>query len=106
MVSWLALCSNGGTIAMATFVILGVLAAVVALIVGVTTGKDRYAEMSEEEFEAEAKRASTLGAAVMGLQKVLEPKHVEYLMQRDKQVEGDHSFSGEPPSTEAPPRKQ
>jgi len=91
---------------MATIVILAVIVVVVALIIGVATGKDRYAEMSEEEFEAEAKRASMLGAAVMGLQKVLEPKHVEYMMQRDKKVEGDHSVSGDPPSTDAPPHKE
>jgi len=91
---------------MATIVILAVIVAVVALIIGVAAGKDRYAEMSEEEFEAEAKRASLLGAAVMGLQKVLEPKHVEYMMLRDKKVEGEHSFSGDPPSTDAPPRKE
>ena len=91
---------------MATIVILAVIVALVALIIGVAAGKDRYAEMSEAEFEAEAKRASLLGTAVMGLQKVLEPKHVEYIMQRDKKVEGDHSFSGDTPSTDAPPRKE
>lgn len=91
---------------MATIVILAVLAAVVALIVGFTAGKDRYAEISEEEFEAEAKRASLLGAAVMRLQKVLEPKHVEYMIQRDKKVEGDHSVAGDLPSSDAPPRKE
>lgn len=42
--------------------------------------------MSEEEFEAEAKRVSMLGAAVMGLQKVPEPKRVEYIMQRDNRA--------------------
>jgi hypothetical protein len=90
---------------MVSIVILAVLAAVVALIVGCTAGKDRYAEMSEEEFEAETKRASLFGAAVMGLQKVLEPKHVEYMMQRDKKVKGDQSVAGALPSPDASPRK-
>lgn len=84
---------------MVTFGILAVVAVVVAIIVGSTTGKDRYAEMSEAEFEAEAKRASPLGAAMLGLQKILEPRKVEYLMQRDKRVEGEQSVSGDPPST-------
>ena len=48
---------------MVAIVILAILVVVVALIIGVTSGKDRYAEMSEAEFEAEAKRVSTLGAA-------------------------------------------
>jgi hypothetical protein len=60
--------------------------------------------MSEEEFEAEAKRASLLGAAVMGLQKVLEPKRVEYIMQRDKRVEGDSAEASDPPPDEPPVR--
>jgi len=90
---------------MVTIAILAFLAAVVALIIGFTSGKDRYAEMSEEEFEAEARRVSMLGAAVMGLQKVIEPKKVEYMMQRDTRVEGDQTVSGDPPSTRAPPGK-
>ena len=86
---------------MVTFVILAVVAVVVAIIVGSTTGKDRYAEMSEAEYEAEAKRSSPIGAAMLSLQKNLEPRKVEYLMQRDKRVEGEHSVSGDPPSTGA-----
>ena len=89
---------------MATIVILAVLAAVVALIIGFTVGKDRHADMSEAEFEAEAKRTSLLGAAVMGLQKVLEPKRVEYIMQRDKRVEGDSADASAPPPDEPPVR--
>jgi hypothetical protein len=87
---------------MVTVVILGILVALIALIVGITTGKDRYAEMSEEEFEAEAKRVSPLGAAVMGLHKFFQPKRVEYMMQRDKRVEGEQVVSGDPPSPETP----
>jgi len=89
---------------MVTFVILAVVAAVVALIAGFAAGKDRYAEMSEEEFEAEAKRGSLLGAAVMGLQKVLEPKRVEYIMQRDKRVEGDSAEAADRPLDDPPAR--
>lgn len=89
---------------MVTLVILGILAAVIALIVGITTGKDRYAEMSEEEFEAEAKRASLLGAAVMEMHKFLQPTRVEFTRKRDKRVEGDSVEAGEPPSKLPPVR--
>lgn len=83
---------------MVTAVILVLVLAFVALIVGFTAGKDRYAEISEEEFEAEAKRASLLGAAVMGFHKFLQPKRVEFMLQRDKRVEGDSAeASGRPP---------
>lgn len=89
---------------MATPVILCVLVAVLALIGGFTAGKDRYAAMTEEAFEAEAKRSSLLGAAVMGLQKVFEPKRVQYIMQRDKRVEGDSAEAGVRPPHEPPVR--
>ena len=87
---------------MVTIVILGVVAVVLALMIGLATGRDRYAQMSEEEFEAEAKRASAHGAAVMGLQKVLEPSRVEYMLQRDKRVEGEQAPSGDSPSAGHP----
>ncbi|MGH9740184.1 MAG: hypothetical protein ACRD4X_16610, partial [Candidatus Acidiferrales bacterium] len=40
---------------------------------------DRYANMTEEEFEKEARRSSKVGSAVIGLQKIVDPGHrVEY----------------------------
>ena len=36
---------------------------------------DRYSKMTEEEFEAEAGRSSSLGAAVAGFQKLIDPSH-------------------------------
>ncbi len=89
---------------MVTLVILGILAAVVALIVGITTGKDRYAKMTEQEFEDEAKRTSAVGAAVAEFHKFFQPKRVEYTLQRDKRVEGDSAEAGEPPPKEPPVR--
>jgi uncharacterized protein affecting Mg2+/Co2+ transport len=61
---------------------------------------NRYANMTEEEFEAEAKRASLVGAGVMGLQKVIDPGHrVEYVEQAQQQVEADSAESGDGPET-------
>ena len=83
---------------MVSFVLLVLVAVVVALIIGITTGKDRYAEMSEAEFEAEAQRASLLGAAVMEMHKFLQPTRVEFMRKRDKRVEGDSAeAAGRPP---------
>ena len=89
---------------MATIVILAMIVAVVALIIGVAAGKDRYAEMSEEEFEAEAKRVSPLGAAVMEMHKFLQPTRVEFMRKREKRVEGDSAESSDPPPDEPPVR--
>lgn len=82
--------------------ILLLIVAIAALIFSMATGKNRYSEMTEEEFEAEAKRNSLSAAAVLGLQKVLEPNKVEYILQRDKRVEGEHADSGDRPPDEAP----
>ncbi len=78
----------------------------VALVIGVIVAagsRDRYAEMTEEEFQSEAERASLLGAGVLGLQEFLQPKRVEYIMQRDKHVEADSTESGDRPPEEPPP---
>lgn len=85
---------------MAYLIGIALLVAVVwAIVHAVST--DRYSTMTEAEFEAEARRGSALGSAVVGLQNILEPQRkVEYLQQRDKHVEADSSESGPKPSTD------
>jgi len=77
-------------------IMLGIFVALLLAIIRVAAGDDRYKEMSEEEFEAEAKRVSMTGVAMTELQKHIDPQHkVEYLAQRDKHVEADSSESGD-----------
>lgn len=74
---------------------------VIALIIGVfaaVTGKSRYSDMSEEEFNKEAQRATMRGAGVAEFQRIVDPSHkVEYLQQRDKHVEAEKTDSGDRP---------
>ena len=86
-------------------IMLGVLVALLLVIIRVAAGDDRYKEMTEEEFEAEARRVSMTGVAMTELQKHIDPQHkVEYLAQRDKHVEADSSESGDrPPDPPAKP---
>lgn len=82
----------------------------VALLVGVViaaSARDRYAEMTEKEFQAEAERSSLLGAAVLGFHKFLQPKRVEYTLKKDKHVEADSTASGDRPPEDprAKPKK-
>lgn len=59
---------------------------------------DRYANMTEEEFENEARRSSKVGAAVIGFQKIVDPGHrVEYVQEQQQRVEAESAKSGEPP---------
>jgi len=61
---------------------------------------ERYSKMSEEEFEAEAKRSSMIGAGVAGLQKVIDPSHrVEYVEEQQQRIEADDAESGDRPKT-------
>jgi hypothetical protein len=79
-----------------------VLILVVCGIVKATSG-DRYANMTEEEFEAEAKRSSLLGAGVTGLQRVIDPGHRgEYVAEAKQQVEADGAESADRPDTGQP----
>jgi len=87
---------------MAYFIAAIVLIVVVWGIAKATSG-DRYANMTEEEFEAEAKRASLVGAGVMGLQKVIDPGHrVEYVAEAKQQIEADGAESGDRPDPGQP----
>lgn len=75
---------------MTTAILITAFLLLLALIFHITTGKDRYAEMTEEEFEAEAKeKSSLLGAAMMGLEKVLNPKKIEYVVKQKEKKETD-----------------
>lgn len=75
---------------------------VIALLIGVILSvgrKGRYSEMTEEEFNEEARRVSMRGVGVAEFQKFVDPSHkVEYLQQRDKHVEAEEEDSGDRPS--------
>lgn len=61
---------------------------------------DRYSKMTEEEFEAEAKRSSAMGAAVAQFQKVFDPSHhAEYTQEQRQRIEADGSELGDKPES-------
>jgi hypothetical protein len=73
-------------------------AVVIAAIIGIVKliSGDRYSKMTEEEFEAKAKRGSRIGGALLAVQKLANPSlKVEYLRQQDKQVEGERVDAGD-----------
>lgn len=66
-------------------------------------GGDRYANMTEEEFEEEAERSSRAGSMVFALQKVVDPSHKsEYVQEQKERLEADGAESGGPPAPPAP----
>lgn len=73
---------------------------VVLIVYGIAkaAGGRRYSKMTEEEFEAEAKRGSAMGAAIGALQKIIAPAHsVEYVQDQQQRVEADGAESGDQP---------
>jgi len=84
------------------------LAIVILILLGlaqVARQGDRLASMTEEEFEAEAKRGPGVGNALMAMQGIIGGQDkVEYLLQEDKREEGDSSESGDKPSPPQPAR--
>ena len=57
----------------------------------------RFANMTDEEFEAESKRASRIAGPISAFQKLIDPgHHVEYV-QKEKEGKPQSSQSGEPP---------
>ena len=79
---------------MASAVLLIVVLLIIAAIVHAVTGESRYARMTEEEFEQDAQRGSR-GGALMEIQRIVQGKKVEYMMQQDKREEGDSAESGD-----------
>jgi len=90
---------------MVTLILIIVVVLVVACILQAMVGKSRYADMTEEEFEDEARKSSAVGNALMAAQGIIEPnRKVEYVLQQDKRLEGDSAESGDrPPDQTRPP---
>ena len=91
-----------------------VIGIVVVLVCGIVkaASADRYSNMTEEEFEAEAQRSSLIGGAMIGLQQVIDPGHrVEYLQEQKLRIEaedadsGDRSDAGPAAPSQDPPRE-
>ena len=73
----------------------------IALLVYVMGSRDRYEEMTEEEFEEEAKKKSLLGAAITGLEGTLRKREATIMREAKGRVESDATPSpGDPPEEE------
>jgi ABC-type bacteriocin/lantibiotic exporter with double-glycine peptidase domain len=80
---------------MVDLIALGILALIIFGIMKAASGR-RYEEMTEEQFEAEAKRSSAMGAAVSGLQKVVNPSHdSEHIIEQQQRIEAERTNSGD-----------
>jgi hypothetical protein len=91
-----------GDQSVAGFLLALVAIGLIGLLIYVMASNDRYATMSEEEFEEEAKKKSLLGAAITGLEYTLRKKEATYVMEVKSRIERDATPSpGEPPEEES-----
>jgi hypothetical protein len=75
-----------------------VVGGLIGLLVYVMGGRDRYEEMTEEEFEDEVKKKSLLGVAITGLEGTLRKREATIMMKAKSRVERDATPSpGDPP---------
>jgi len=88
---------------MTAFVLILLIAmGLVALLVYLMGRKDRYTEMTEEEFEQEARKGSYWGAVLMGVEGALRKREAAIMMEAKTRVERDATPSpGEPPQDQA-----
>lgn len=78
-----------------------VVGGLIGLLVYVMGSRDRYEEMTEEEFEEEARKKSLLGAAIMGLEGTLRKREATIMMEAKGRVDRDATPSpGDPPEEE------
>ena len=78
----------------------------IGLLLYVVGSGARYREMTEEEFEEEARKKSLLGAAITGLEGTLRKREATVLMEAKGRLERDATPSpGDPPEEDETPDK-
>lgn len=81
-----------------------ILVLIVIGIVKAASGR-HYGEMTEKEFEEEAKRGSAIGSAIGGLQKIIDSGHsTEHMVEQEQRLEADRTNSGDRPKPGSPPK--
>jgi len=79
-----------------------VVGGLIGLLVYVMGRRDRYEEMTEEEFEEEVKKKSLLAAAITGLEGTLRKREATIMAEAKSRVVRDATPSpGDPPGEKA-----
>lgn len=63
----------------------------------VMASPNRYAKMTDEEFEEDSKRSSVLGSVVIGMERTLRRKETDFVFEEKLRVERDATPSGDRP---------
>ena len=66
----------------------------------VMASPNRYAKMTDEEFEEDTKRSSVLGSVVIGLERTLRRKETDFVIEEKLRVKKNATPSGDRPPEE------
>jgi hypothetical protein len=68
----------------------------------VMASPNRYAKMTDVEFEEDTKRSSVLGSVVIGMERALRRREADLVIEEKLRVEKDATPSGDRPRAETP----
>jgi hypothetical protein len=93
-------------IVLADIIIFLVVAGLIGGLIYVMASPNRYARMTDEEFEEDTKRSSVLGSVVIGMERALRRKEADFVIEEKLRVEKDATPSGDHPPEEMLEPKQ
>jgi hypothetical protein len=99
----------GGAILLGDVIIFLIVSGLIGSLVCVMASPNRYARMSDQEFEEDTQKSSVLGAVVIGMERALRRREADFAIEQKLRVEKDATTSGdhrpkEKPRKEKPPR--
>jgi hypothetical protein len=93
---------GGAGIVLSDIVIFLMVAGLLGGLIYVTGSPNRYAKMTDEEFEEDTKRSLVLGSVVIGMERALRRKEADFVIEEKLRVEKDATPSGDHPPEEIP----
>ena len=91
---------------LADIIIFLIVAGLIGGLIYVMASPNRYARMTDEEFEEDTKRSSVLGSVVIGMERALRRKEADFVIEEKLRVEKDATPSGDLPPEEMLEPKQ
>jgi hypothetical protein len=97
---------EGAGIVLTDIIIFLMVAGLVGGLIYLMASPNRYAKMTDEEFEEDTKRSSLLGSVVIGMERALRRREADLVIEEKLRVEKDATPSGDHPPEEIPEPRQ
>ncbi len=72
----------------------------IGALIYVLASPNRYAKMTDQEFEEDTKKGSVLGAAVIGMERALRRREADFVIEQKLRIEKDATDVGDQPAKE------